>query len=52
MKLSVSLRIRTFWSARIDPSRFPSTAGARIKKSCRKNSNLEKPLKKNKKKNG
>ena len=41
MKLSVSLLLRRFRSARIDPSRLPSTAGAGIKKSCRrKNSNL------------
>ena len=48
MKLSVSLRLRRFRSARTDPSRLPSTAGARIKKSCREK---EKKQKENKTKN-
>ena len=45
-QLSVLLRLRRFRGARIDPSRLPSTAGARIKKSCRINSNLKKELEK------
>ena len=42
MKLSVSLLLRRLRSARIDPSRFPSTAGARIKKSYRRTKNIKK----------
>ena len=35
-QISFLLRLRRFRSARINPSRLPSTAGARIKKSCRR----------------
>ena len=47
MTLSVSLRIRTFLSARIDPSRPPKHRRTNFKKSCRrKKSNIQKELKK------
>merc|ERR1711903_372675 len=47
MKLSVSLRIRTFRSARIDPSSLPRHRRTNFKKSCRrKKSNIKKEWKK------
>merc|ERR1711903_194129 len=47
----VSLRNRRFRSARIDPSRLPSTDGFRDTESCRrKKSNLKEQSKKKKKK--
>ena len=50
MKLSVSLRIRTFRSARIDPSSLPKHRRTNFKKSCRrKKSNIQKESKKDQK---
>ena len=50
MKLSVSLRIRTFRSARIDPSSLPKHRRTNFKKSCRrKNSNIQTESKKKQK---
>ena len=47
MKLSVSLRIRTFRSARIDPSSLPKHRRTSFKKSCRrKKSHTQKEWKK------
>ena len=47
MKLSVSLRIRTFRSARIDPSCLPKHRRTNFKTSCRrKKSNIQKESKK------
>ena len=46
MKLSVSLRNRTFLSAWIDPSSLPEHRRTNFKKSCsRKKSNIQKELK-------
>ena len=50
MKLSVSLRIRTFRSARIDPTSLPKHRRTNFKKSCHKiNSNMKKESKKTQK---
>ena len=50
MKLSISLRNRTFRSARIDPSSLPKHRRTNFKKSCRTTkSNIQKRVKKNSK---